>query len=205
VKITMKIRILCALVFAFYGVSVSAQVVDFETPQIDTCGDWGTAPVGWSIESFTAAIADMAIGSCPGVNTDGALSGTQALINFNDRVGTLVNDSGPFDLASFWIHGDDRDGGATVRIAGLDGTDGELFSTEVEATGEWHEIVLNWTSITKITWDPIAPTSSNISIDDLTIGDATIVITEPVPSLSTWSLILLAGLLGLFAFGRRRA
>ena len=200
----MKIRILSVLAFVLYGVSAFAQVEDFELPQIDTCVVWGTAPTGWSIEGETAALSDMALDVCAVINTDGARSGTQALINFNSRVGTLVNDSGPFDLTSFWIHADDRTAGATVRIAGLDGTNNELFSTQVEATNDWQEVVVNWNAITKFTWDPVANSVTNISIDDLTVSGATVILTEPVPSLSSWALFLLAGLLGLFAFKLRR-
>ncbi len=184
----MKLRIFTLLALFSWSILVQAEVLDFESPVTDSCGSWGLSPTGWTVLNETAAVSDA--DACTTINTDGAFSGSQYLLNFNSRVGTLVRDAGEFYLNGAYFHADDRAGSALLEFAGYDSSDVLLFSTSVQVGTDWQWVQFDWPGITKFTWDPVNPDVTNISVDDLTFDAAVIGEQVAVPSLTTYGLIL---------------
>lgn len=187
----MKLRFVVLLVLFSWAVLAQAEVLDFESPVVTSCGDWGISPDGWTIEGGTAAVSDD--GACAFLNTDGAYSGKQYIVNFNSMVGTLTRDAGAFDLNGAYVHADDRNGPATIDFAGYDASDTLLYSATVVVGTDWQWVALDWPGITTFTWDPTTPDVTNITIDDLTFNGTPAVpyVPVPVPSLGTYGLLLL--------------
>ena len=154
--------------------SANAEVLTFESPNIDICFDWGFSPDGWTVEGRTASVSDAS--ACqvthPGLNTDGAYEGEQMMINLNSLTGTLIRDAGAFDLTGVYAHADDRSGPTLVNFAGLDNSGATIFTVAVEVGIDWQWVQFNWPNISRFTWDPVSPNStSNISIDNLTFNE----------------------------------
>jgi len=186
----VKLRFSMLLVLFSWAVLAHAEVLDFESPVVSTCGDWGVSPDGWTIEGGTAAVSDE--GACSFLNTDGAYSGTQYMVNFNSMIGTLTRNAGAFNLNGAYVHADDRNGPTTIDFAGYDASDTLLFSATVVVGNDWQWVPLDWPGITTFTWDPTSPDVTNITIDDLTFNAAPVIeyVPVPVPSLGTYGLLL---------------
>ena len=169
--------LLSTLVVISLSLSMSpanAEVLTFESPNIDSCFDWGFSPDGWTVEGRTASVSDAS--SCqithPGVNTDGAYEGEQMMINLNSLIGTLIRDAGAFDLTGVYVHADDRSGPTLVNFAGLDGSGATIYAVTVEIGTDWQWVPFSWPNISQFTWDPVSPDSvSNVSIDNLTFNE----------------------------------
>lgn len=164
--------------------SAYAEVLTFESPNIDTCFDWGFSPDGWTVEGISASVSDA--NACqithPGLNTDGAYEGEQMMINLNSLTGILIRDAGAFDLTGVYAHADDRSGPTLVNFAGLDELGATIFAVAVEVGTDWQWVQFDWQNISRFTWDPVSPQStSNVSIDNLTFN-------EDVPPDATYSV-----------------
>ncbi len=207
----MKLRIVMALALFSWTILAHAEVLDFESPVLSSCGDWGVSPTGWTIEGGTAAVSDDV--ACSYINFDGAYSGKQYMVNFNSMVGALTRNAGAFDLNGAYVHADDREGETTVDFAGYDDSDTLLYSATRVVGSDWQWVELDWPGITTFTWDSITPGVSNITIDDVTFNNGASIDreinTEPVPSLNMYGLILailgflLIAVHRLFATSRR--
>lgn len=204
----MNLKFFVVLAFSLWPSFAYATVLTFDTITADsTCVTWGGSVDGFTIGDETAGfVADPA---CSFLNADGAFSPPNMMVNFNNRVGTIIKDSGTFDFNGAYFHADDREGNTVVEFAGYDLSDALVFSKSVEITPDWAWVSFEWAGISKFTWDPVSPSSSsNVSIDDFTYDGIAAVEIEPaipVPTMSSYGIALTVMILLLMASRRLRA
>lgn len=204
----MKLRFTAILFVCLWSNFLHAAVLTFDTIDApNTCVVWGGSIDGFTIGDETAGFVEDP--ACSFLNSDGAFSPPNMMVNFNSRVGTIIKDSGTFDLNGAYFHADDRNGNTMVDFAGYDLSDTLIFSKTIEITADWQWVAFDWAGISKFTWDPVNPSVSNVSVDDFTYdgGGPSVAPTPamPVPVMSTWALITLSMLLGLIVFMNRRS
>ena len=202
----MKLRILTLMACFFWSGFANAVVLTFDTISAPSaCVSWGGSIDGFTIGDETAGFVEDP--ACSFLNSDGAFSPPNMMVNFNSRVGTIIKDSGTIYLNGAYFHADDRSGDTMVDFAGYDLSDTLIFSKTVEITTAWEWVAFDWAGIKTFTWDPVSPSStSNVSVDDFTYdGSVTVnAPATPVPTMSQWGLIILSMLLGLIAFANRK-
>lgn len=192
-----------AMCCSLFG-AAEAKVLDFENAEGTS---YCQVDSGASFDGFTlAAYNDTHTGAgvnandaCTGI-VPGAHSGNYYALNFNSMVGQLTRDAGTFTLDSLWVHADRRQNtNTTVRFTGLDGIQGNvLYSLDVDIGPSWTQVSFaGWKNVNTLTWDSIAPASSNIAIDDISYDTAAI----PEPA----SLLLLGLGVASLAVSRRRS
>ena len=152
--------------------AANAVLIDFES--VTTPSSCDVNP-GGSVDGFTLSPYNGTTGA--GFNNSTgcdfiaptAHSGTQYMVNYNRVYGQFTRDSGTFDLTSLWVHADIRSGQTTVRFQGLDGPGGNvLYSQDVVVDAAWQQVTFSgWTGVKTLTWEPISPDVSNVSIDDV--------------------------------------
>jgi len=204
----MKLRFLIILVVCLWSSFTYATVLTFDTIDADnTCVTWGGSIEGFTIGDETAGFVEEP--ACSFLNSDGAFSPPNMMVNFNSRVGTIIRDSGTIDFNGAYFHADDRTGNTMVAFAGFDLTDAQIFSKTVEITTEWQWVAFDWPGIKTFTWDPVSPSSvSNVSVDDFTFdGEVTVAPGPaiPVPTMSAYGIALTILILLLIASHSLRA
>lgn len=202
----MKFRVLILLTCVFWAGFSHATVLNFDSIVGSDCSSpvWGASVDGFTLEGATAGVFDDT--NCGFINSDGAFSPPNMMVNFNSEIGTISKDVGTFDFNGAYFHADDRDGSTMVDFAGYDLSDTLIFSKTEEITTDWQWVSFEWAGISKFTWDPVSPNStSNVSIDDFTYdGLPTVEPSVPVPTMSQWALVTLSMLIGLMVFVNRR-
>lgn len=205
----MRFRLLAILVLFFGSGFSHAAVLTFDTIDApNTCVVWGGSIDGFTIGDETAGFVEDP--ACSFLNSDGAYSPPNMMVNFNSRVGTIIKDAGTFTLNGAYFHADDRNGNTMVDFAGYDASDTLLFQKTAEITTDWQWVAFDWADIKKFTWDPVSPsTSSNVSVDDFTYDGAVTAPVPPtpavpVPTMSAYGIALTVLVLLFFAGYRLR-
>ena len=200
----MKLRILILVACFLWTGFANAAVLTFDPITAPSaCVSWGGNVDGFTIGDETAGFVEDP--ACSYLNSDGAYSPPNMMVNFNSRAGTIIKDSGTFNFNGAFFHADDRDGSTMVNFEGYNLSDTLIFSKTEEITTDWQWVAFDWPGIKKFTWDPVSPdSSSNVSVDDFTYDGIELEPATPVPTMSQWALIMLSMLIGLMVFVNRR-
>ena len=98
----------------------------------------------------------------------GTYDGNQ-LLNSRSYTGEIKTTSGSeFELTSFLIQGDSRDG-ATSVVSFKAYKNNSLVQSESRtiSNSQWVTESFNWSDIDKFTWDPTSPNVSNVALENM--------------------------------------
>jgi hypothetical protein len=188
-----KLHVLSLFVLIVSGVSQASVLTFDETPAL---GTWtgGTLVDGFSLPALTGLSGQATSYSDWGQT---AYSGSNALLNFNSRSGTIVRDSA-FNFDGAWfisnMYGDNSS--TTFSLYGLDQSGNTLFSDTQTVTNNWTLLEYDWDNIWGLSFNPQSPDSQNMAMDNLTYNLDPQVVPEP-------SIIALISL-GIFGLGLSR-